>query len=313
MEETPVPRRLEDDAWALARVALGSFAGESWRFRQAFVEIQNDEEVADAEEHLQPYESYRKSQSYFDFLRNPQRPEEKWTGHVDIILFSPEKKIYDVLLMDKVVDHIAIFFGPGVTVTITEAPPHEQEALRKSSAEDGRGVAISGNQLLCLLRLRSRPPGTLAFGITLHALIPPECHSPVNALVHPKAMVGAFSLYRYVEKTQETRSPVQQTAYEPIVKGMCAAVCRVLGMTSCQLLKCLLNPDTLPYRIRNEEPPMHLCCICLRKLHFATQVDLLDRYALLQTMDFPEAMLATKRISSIGMPTYVCMSSRKAK
>merc|ERR1712124_120810 len=54
--------------------------------------------------------------------------------------------------------------------------------------------------------------------------------------------------------------------------------------------------------------PLSLCGACLRKLQWATQADLLDRYArlppVLSEWFMEETILIWERMAQIGMPTY---------
>jgi len=58
-----------------------------------------------------------------------------------------------------------------------------------------------------------------------------------------------------------------------------------------------------------DELPLSLCCICLRKLHWVSQVDLLDRYgrlpAVLSGYFSEEASMIWRRMSQVGLPTFV--------
>merc|ERR1712224_498200 len=57
-----------------------------------------------------------------------------------------------------------------------------------------------------------------------------------------------------------------------------------------------------------QDLPLGLCCVCLRKLHWMSQVDLLDRYSqlppVLSKYFVDETEWLWKRMVVVGMPTY---------
>jgi len=94
-------------------------------------------------------------------------------------------------------------------------------------------------------------------------------------------------------------------------------VMKLCGAKECRLLHCLMNPlpemdsDVAPEAI--SQLPFSLCCICLRKLQWITQGDLLDRYARLAPVShawfWEETQWLWERMVQVGMPTSVCLST----
>merc|ERR1719484_221919 len=96
-----------------------------------------------------------------------------------------------------------------------------------------------------------------------------------------------------------------------MIKTLCREALKLCSMAECHLVECLMNPfpGGPPEAIR--KLPLSLCCICLRKLQFLTQADLLDRYAglppVLGDRFLEETVWIWERMVQVGMPTYACL------
>ena len=60
---------------------------------------------------------------------------------------------------------------------------------------------------------------------------------------------------------------------------MCHEICHMFGLKHCIYYHCLMNVSN--HDEENEKKPLHLCPVCLRKLHFSCNFDIKDRYELM--------------------------------
>merc|ERR1712151_1163260 len=64
-----------------------------------------------------------------------------------------------------------------------------------------------------------------------------------------------------------------------LVKVLCRESLKLCVMGECNLMQCLMNPFPPGPPEAVNALPLNLCCVCLRKLQWLTQIDLLDRYS----------------------------------
>jgi len=282
----------------LARLALGSLAGESRRIRLAFYKAHDFEESLDG-----GMEAYRRTQTYDDYILLSNKPSVMWNRQIVLLFLSEEKIIRELFNVDKFVNHMQVFFGPGVKVI-------DAREARVMSEKKHCSAHILMNDIL----LEQRPLGSLALGLTINQISVPRTMTTITCVADGKTMTVIFSLGKFLDTLRESRNVrdfLSQGGFVEITKQLISVICRGLGMEPCEILKCIMNPDTCSYRVAGGLPPMHLCCICARKLHNASGVDLLDRLTMLQTMNFPEAQNATLRMAHLGLPNSSGLMVRK--
>lgn len=114
---------------------------------------------------------------------------------------------------------------------------------------------------------------TIAF--TMVDLYPDESWNFVFGLANLRQSVGVFSFARYGEDGV-SRSLFMERA----LKIMTHEIGHMYGMMHCTYYHCLMNgSNTLD---ETDRAPMHLCPVCLRKLHESTAPDHLMRYTKLK-------------------------------
>jgi len=117
--------------------------------------------------------------------------------------------------------------------------------------------------------------------------------------------------------TEEAPAVKRQNMSRVFVKLLSREALKLCGARECHLLHCLMNPmpDSDLAGFQPEvvgHLPLSLCCICLRKLHWLNQADLLDRYAklppVLSAWFWEETNWLCERQQQVGMPTAVSLS-----
>lgn len=266
--------------------------------RLAFYKAHDFEESLDG-----GMEAYRHTQTYDDYILLSNKPTVQWNRQIVLLFLSEEKLIRDVFNVEKFISIVQVFFGPRVKVI-------DVREARVMSEKKHCPAHILMNDIL----LEQRPLGSLALGLTINQISVPRTTTTITCLADGKTMTVIFSLGKYLNTLRELRDSrdfASEWGFVEITKQLISVICRGLGMEPCEILKCIMNPDTCGYRIAGGQPPMHLCCICARKLHNASGVDLLDRLTMLQTMNFPEARNATQRMAHLGLPNSSGLMARK--
>lgn len=144
---------------------------------------------------------------------------------------------------------------------------------------------------------RSAPSGTLSRAPTL---VPPPA---------PPATPGRSSPARPPSGPSAGES--KEALSTATIRMLCREICKLCGMGECRLLTCLMNPFPGGPPEAVQGLPLSLCCVCLRKLQWLTQSDLIDRYARLPAVlsDWftEETLWILERMVQIGMPTYASL------
>merc|ERR1712147_130178 len=105
---------------------------------------------------------------------------------------------------------------------------------------------------------------------------------------------------------------------QALIKTLCREALKLCRLEECHLIECLMNPFPGGPPESTRKLPLSLCCICLRKLRWLTQADLLDRYAGLPAVlgeknrFMEETVWIWERMVQVGMPTYASLRCHNA-
>ncbi len=164
---------------------------------------------------------------------------------------------------------------------------------------------ILTKDVLDLLRKRLPDDGFCILALTMEDLYPQPswnfCFGQAS-LVH---RVGVFSFARYDPAFLggERELNYQRILFWRSCKVMTHETAHMFGLSHCIFFKCVLNGSN--HLEESDARPMHLCPVCLRKLHSSIQFDVLDRYHQLlrfyQALDFDkEAQWVSNRLKKIS-------------
>ncbi|CAJ1356389.1 unnamed protein product [Effrenium voratum] len=222
-------------------------------------------------------------------------------------------------------------------------PRMRLSAAGQRTAVDGV-LQIGGHYVLAFLQGALDPRAACTLAVTPADLYPPENYDYVTGMTDPGDRLGLFSSARYFathrEETQrasvfseaDSLRASESALHGPgpghsvrnrrielskiFAKLLCRETLKLCGAKECRLLHCLMNPmpeidgQVVPEGI--SLLPFSLCCICLRKLQWLTQADLLDRYARIPAVTnawfWEETQWLWTRMVQVGMPTSVCQS-----
>lgn len=313
------------DPWNLVRIAMGSLAGESWRLKQALVWPTEAFKLRSAKKRGEPYwECYKKTQTFDSFKSAlPFRPNST-NNVIDFVIVGDRLKLEDRVHLEAILKHVEAFIG--FDVRLREALPLGSQAHpRNTLGHDQYGA----HYLLAQLRNTVDPRSVCTIGLTYVDLYPPSTYEFVTGITDASQRVAVFSIFRYFASRQKELCQGGQVAVERevtqnmdpntkkelmtqcVIKTLCREAFKLCGMEECHLVECLMNPFSggAPDNVRRL--PLSMCCICLRKLQWLTQADLLDRYAALPAVlgerFMDETVWIWERMVQVGMPTYACL------
>ena len=181
-------------------------------------------------------------------------------------------------------ERFAVAFFSGVEVRCK--PP-----LKASEIDIGsRKNPIAGNRQLLttdILRLlHSRLPADAycMLGITMTDLYPEPSWNFVFGQASPRKGVGVYSFARYDPAFYGREDPKKRTSL--LMRRSCKVLAHETGhmfnLAHCIHFHCVMNGSN--HLQESDARPMHLCPVCLRKLHQALGFDAVERYVKL--LDF---------------------------
>lgn len=301
------------DPWSLVRLAMGSLAGESARLKQALSRPTGSFELCELPEGSSWWEQFRRTQTYDKFTEvMPFRPNST-NSTVDLVLATGAEDLRRRLPLDGLMAQVEVFSGFSVEIQPQILALEEWAHPRTSPT----GVdQVGAHYVLAHMKSVSRSRSACTLVLTTKDLYPPRTFEFVTGMTDPIRRVGVYSTARYFRKDGIANEMViQKDLPILLVKVLSREVMKLCGMGQCCLLKCLMNPvpddeDSGPDAV--SQLPLNLCCICLRKLHWLTQADLLDRYGKLppfmSTLFMEECEWIWRRMKHVGMPTSVLVS-----
>jgi len=326
------------DPWNLVRIAMGSLAGESWRLRQALVWPTEAFKLRSLQSKpgMPPptlWDSFQKTQTYDNFKRAlPFRPNST-NNTIEFVVVGDQKKLDDCLHIDALLLHLEAFIG--FPVHLRASPLSLGPKAHPRQATDGK-EQFGAHYILAELRSTADPRSVCTIGLTTVDLYPPSTYEFVTGITDASQRVAIYSVARYFwqgsKKAEVTRrdSSMEMDAdvaekreamptgewrkelmTQCLIKTLCREVLKLCHMEECHLVECLLNPFPGGPPEAIKKLPLSLCCICLRKLQWLTQADLLDRYAglpaVLGDRFMEETVWIWQRMVQVGMPTYASL------
>eukprot|EP00928_Gymnodinium_smaydae_P054597 TRINITY_DN38343_c0_g1_i1.p1 TRINITY_DN38343_c0_g1~~TRINITY_DN38343_c0_g1_i1.p1 ORF type:complete len:414 (-),score=104.25 TRINITY_DN38343_c0_g1_i1:115-1356(-) len=301
----PQARAHLEDPWNLVRLALGSMASTPWRVKQALVCPQEAFVLnPGATQDGRPWSDvFRQSQTFEQFKRDmPFRPNST-KGTIDVVVLDGNQ-LREQVYLDEVLAHVEAFIG------FRTAVKPKTNLLNEGNPKG----PLDAQATLANVRLVSDPRSVCTVALTSRELFVPKDsggQEQVTGFVDKPQRLGVYTCARYrIDAAKAGRDP-KTLRSSALVLTLCREILGMCALGRCHLLECLLNP--LPRQVPEAvlELPFGLCCICLRKLHWLTQRDLLDRYAWLPSVIsgwFPkETVWLWGRMEQVGMPTYASL------
>ena len=137
---------------------------------------------------------------------------------------------------------------------------------------------------MSLLRRKLPPDAYCLLGITMHDLYPEESWNFVFGQASLRNRVGVYSFARYDPGFYgEKRKDSDETLILKRSSGVLVhETGHMFGIHHCIYFQCVMNGSN--HLEESDSRDLHLCPVCLRKLGWSTQFDVLKRYRDLQNV-----------------------------
>ncbi len=240
---------------------------------------------------------YERGQTYADYLKSPGHiPDERR----DTIYFLPIGQFPNGLIVEEdrtvlvrspeievLSKHVERYFGLSVGVL----PAVDVESLKLETRErDGR-TQVHTRELLTQLRPMLPTDGYCLIALTNEDLYADAEQEFSFGYASLDARVGVYSFARFDPQfSGEPRGPdFRKVILTRSLKIMSHEIGHMFGLEHCTYYACVMNGAS--DLIETDRHPLHLCPVCLRKLHHAVGFDPVARYLELQSF-YAEVALA---------------------
>ncbi|MCA9649501.1 MAG: hypothetical protein KC501_06305 [Myxococcales bacterium] len=175
--------------------------------------------------------------------------------------------------VEELAEYARRFFGRPVEVM----PVRPLDELDVPTRTRGHARQLNAAAVLDQLQLELPRDAYCLIAVTLEDLYPRDDYNYVFGLARLHTRVGVFSFARYHpsffgESFEVDRRVVVRRA----LKVMSHEIGHMFGLEHCTHLHCNMNGSNHLSEV--DRAPMHLCPVCLRKLHVALGFDPAERY-----------------------------------
>jgi len=171
---------------------------------------------------------------------------------------------------------VACFYAPLRVQTLPPKPMSSLSPLPQSRKND-YGTQWNASQVLDALRGKLPSDAYCMLAVTMWDLYPRDEWNFVYGLANLSSRVGVFSFVRH---TPDSRSSVEQQAAHMLhrsMKTMLHEIGHMFGMRHCTWFNCLMRGSN-GEGVEHQRNHLHLCPVCLRKLHWNLGFDIPRRY-----------------------------------
>jgi archaemetzincin len=173
--------------------------------------------------------------------------------------------------------HTEAFFG--LEVALLE--PITVESLQATAREWDYGPQLRTDDVLAALEHRVPEDGFLLVGLTMTDLYPDDDWNYVFGYASLDKRVSVYSLLRFDPRIDDPSEPADEDLRRALIlqrslKVMTHELTHSFGIRHCIHYDCLMNGANHLGEV--DDHPMHVCPVCLHKLHLATELDPLTHY-----------------------------------
>lgn len=216
-----------------------------------------------------------KGQTYDQFLaETPHRP----TKDRGKLYFLPLGEFKNGPSLPQLQEFAQAFFGIPVQIR----SPMSLKGLKVTSRERTTGLQLLAGDLMNLLSRRLPGDAYCQLGLTMVDLYPQESWNFVFGQASLSSHVGVYSFARYDPRFYGEKWKADSKTL--VLTRSCAVLahetCHMFGMDHCIYYSCLMNGSN--HLQETDAAPLHLCPVCLRKLHYSAGFDPAIRYQRLE-------------------------------
>lgn len=217
-------------------------------------------------------------QTFAQYQRGrPNQPDQK-RSTLYLLPIGPFDDAEGVSI-DQVMEYAEAFF----MMPVKSLPPVSDQGLPVTERTNRGRRQLLSTDILSWLPARVPDDAYCLLGVTMIDLYPDPDWNYVFGQASLRDRVGVYSFARYDPrfwgKTRDAQSPSQ----------MLRRSCRVLahetghmfGIKHCVHFHCMMNGSN--HLDESDSQPLHLCPVCLRKLHWAKPFDVAARYEKLKS------------------------------
>jgi archaemetzincin len=171
--------------------------------------------------------------------------------------------------------YCSAFFG--METRLLSAVPLAQVPAKKRINEQSKKRQLLSTDILNWMWGRRPRDAYAVIAVTMEDLYPQESWNFVFGQAALKGGAGVFSFARYAPSFYGDRAEgdVEKLILERSLKVLTHEMTHMFGIRHCVFFECLMNGSN--HLAETDSRPMHLCPVCLRKLHMARPFDLLRR------------------------------------
>ena len=207
-------------------------------------------------------------QTYAQFLRT--RPLKPGAQGRQFIYLQPLGEFpEEAPHMETLKDYLTAYFYP-MEVKLAKALPVDESKIGHRIASFSGEKQWNATQILDHLQKRVPRDAYVVMAVTMTDLYPSDGWNFVFGIARIKKRVGVFSFARYDVKDQP------KLALERAFKVISHETGHAFGFKHCIHFHCLMNG--LNGLGETDRAPLHLCPVCLRKIHWGLQFDPSERY-----------------------------------
>lgn len=175
--------------------------------------------------------------------------------------------------VDELAEYARRFFGQEVVVM----PTRDLRQLDVPSRGRGPDRQLNATAVLDVLQQELPRDAYCLIAVTLEDLYPSDDFNYVFGMARLHARVGVFSFARYHPSFfGESFGVDRRVVVRRALKVMSHEIGHMFGLEHCIHLHCNMNGSNHLSEV--DRAPVHLCPVCLRKLHVTTGIDPAVRY-----------------------------------
>lgn len=209
-------------------------------------------------------------QTFSQYQRGqPNRPDqERKTIYIQPLGDFPAEVAPD---LDRICEFAELFFG----LSVQQLDSVQLEGLPIDSRPRDEGRQILSTDVLDWLKPRVPDDAYCLLAVTMTDLYPDPKWNFVFGQASLNDRVGVYSFARYRDRSNDTQANERRLLLRSC-KVLAHETGHMFGIKHCVHYHCLMNgSNNLP---ETDAAPIHLCPVCLRKLHWGHPFEVSDRY-----------------------------------
>lgn len=232
-------------------------------------------------------------------------PEQSFENFVDSIISMPDKSHSTIYLqplcaasdlvaepfpkgpwppLDDLERAVKEFYRP-LQVKVLHPVPMHQLLPRPRSRQGSTGRQYHARQVLDALKSSERRDAWCTLAVTMWDLYPREERNFVHSLSSMSERVGVLSFARQVPDESLASAEREARMLHACMMAVLREIAYLFGLKYCTWFNCLMRGSN-GVAIEHQQNHIHLCPVCLRKLHWCIGFDILRHYeGLLQYLE----------------------------